>query len=131
MAEGLRDSVNADGPEGGKVYELSNGDIVKAGMMVDVDGNPVYRGVPKQSTLVNQAIGAASARKAIPSAAKTIRISSDVDCWYALGDSTVTVSSTTGAFLPAGIEVIAVGDNTYIAVIQDSVAGNLNIVEMI
>ena len=86
--------------------------------------------IPDPDTVTNLAIGGASARVALPSGADVVRISSDVACYYLLGDSSVTVASNTGVYLPAGVEIIAIGNHTYIAVIQDAAAGNLNIVTM-
>lgn len=59
---------------------------------------------------------------------QTISLRTLNNCYYLLGDSTITVTTDNGILLPAGIEYIAKGINTHIAVIRSSVNGKLVIV---
>lgn len=84
-----------------------------------------------QGVVINIAFTNVSARVEIPLGVRLVTLRSTKNCYYKFGDSSVTVSPTTGALLLSGSEYRKCGDHTYIAVIRDTVDGNLNIVEEI
>lgn len=90
----------------------------------------VRAGLPAPASVVQQAFTATTARKELPSGSERIRIGATEDCYYLLGDVTVEVAANTGVWLPAGIEEIAVGSHTYIAVIRSAANGTLHIVRL-
>lgn len=88
---------------------------------------------PDPDGVVNLAYtGAGTDRIALPANTQAIRLYVSTACWYRLGDISVTVSASNGTFLPAGAveEPICVEDNTYLAIIQDSAAGNANVTKL-
>lgn len=89
-------------------------------------------GIPEPTTVTNQAFTGTAAEKELPTDTQKVRLAVTQDCWYLLGTSSsmTSVTSSTGVWLPAGVEEIAVGFYTYISVIRDAVNGNLNIVRL-
>jgi len=88
-------------------------------------------GIPESSDLVQQAFTGTSANVALPANASRVRLAATEDCYYLLtSSSTDTVSSSTGVWLPAGVEEIGVGNYTYIAVIRDTTSGTLHIARL-
>lgn len=80
--------------------------------------------------VVNLSFSGTSDRAALPThttKVDTIRVAATKDCYFKLGNSTVTVTTNDGVWLPAGVEYTAIANHTYIAAIQDTMAGKLNI----
>lgn len=71
-------------------------------------------------------------REALPTDTQAIRLYVSTSCYYRLGNVSITVSTGNGIFLPGGAveEPIAVGSNTYIAIIRDSVNGDANVTKL-
>lgn len=87
-------------------------------------------GIPFPGTIVQQAFTGTTARATLPTDSARVRIASTQDCYYLLGDSTVEAAAATGVWLPAGVEEIAVGNFTHLAVIRDTTDGKLHIVRL-
>jgi hypothetical protein len=81
------------------------------------------------------AVGAASVTQAAPVSfgVDTVRLCSTAACWVKLGTAPVTADKTTSSYLPANwvqyFSVSGQGKESF-AVIQDSGAGTLSIMEM-
>lgn len=88
---------------------------------------------PDPDGVANRAIGVATANEAFPTDTTMVRLYTSTNCYYRLGNSTVTVTSSNGVFLPSGaIELpIAIKDYTHIAVIRDTADGSLNITKLL
>jgi hypothetical protein len=99
----------------------------KALLPRDVNSVPIQVLSIDYLTSVVGAIGAASARVAVPTTTKIIQISNTQDMWVKFGDNTVTASAAAGSVLfPAGERVIQTPENiTHMAFIQDSTNGNV------
>ena len=101
----------------------------------DESGNPIQ--MIAQGTRQNVAIGATSTRSttAFHGTTNAVQIVATVDCWYAFGDSSVVAAPSgpnLGSYLPAGAVLyqrVEKNVDTHIAVIQDSTAGTLNVME--
>lgn len=77
------------------------------------------------------ATGAASARTAIPSSSggvpRYIRVAARNECYFKLGDSTVTATANDILVQPADSVIIQVSGATHIAYIQGTAAGQINV----
>lgn len=87
-------------------------------------------GIPDPGTVVQQAFTGTTATAVLPTESSRIRLGATEDCYYKLGASTVTVTTANGVWLPAGVETIAVGNYTHIAVIRSSASGTLHIARL-
>lgn len=100
-----------------------------AALTYDKNLNPI-QGALEPKVAQTFALSIASNRIATDFTKKVIKIYSTVDCFYKLGNSTVT-AVTTDHFLPAKtIEYIAVGSNMRLAAILSSGTGTLYLSEM-
>ena len=80
----------------------------------------------------NFATGAASARTAagVGSQTRSVIVSCDQACYYALGDASVTATAS-NTFLPANSEhYIRIRPGQYVAAIQLTTAGTFHVSEM-
>lgn len=86
---------------------------------------------PDTAGAVQGTIGATSARVAIPSGAKIIRVAASQTCFLNFGDSTVEASSG-DMYFPSGVEYFSVESGiTHIAFIEIGAAGGLlNVVKL-
>lgn len=88
---------------------------------------------PDPDGVVNLAYtDAGTDRIQLPVGTQAIRLYVSTSCYYRLGNSSITVSTSNGIFLVGGAteEPIAVDDNTYIVIIRDSSDGNANITRL-
>lgn len=95
-------------------------------------GNPIQGLYPDPDGVATVAIGAASARVALPSDAHIIRIATSQPCYFKFGDGTVAATGTDSLF-PAGSETFRIpAEATHIAVIRDGVVvGTCSITRML
>lgn len=101
----------------------------------DQNGEAIQALSPAPASVASVAIGAASARVALPAgvgAGDIVRVASNNKCFFKFGDNTVAATGTDSLF-PIGTElfVVPVGA-THIAVIQDgAVTGLVTITQMV
>ena len=95
------------------------------------DGNSQPIPVLSQGSVTVALVGATSARTALGTECKAVRISCIEDTYVLFGDSTVVASGVTSIFLPAGsITDWACGDHTHIAYLRFAINGVASIVSM-
>ena len=85
-----------------------------------------------QSTIANNTVTSVSQAHALPSGAKLVDVNVSTDTWYLFGNSSVSVSASTGHFMATGAgRTYDVGDATHIAVIRSSADGRVSVEKLI
>lgn len=97
----------------------------------DQNGSTVQALGPSPTGVATVAIGASSARVALPSNCDVIRVAASNDCYIKFGDVTVAATASDTIF-PKGAELFTIpAGTTYLAVIQlGAVTGNVSITPM-
>lgn len=101
-------------------------------LLKDKWGNPLQALAPDPTGVAVVAIGAVSARVALPADSTVLRVASNQKCYFRFGDAAVAAAGTDSLF-QAGTEIFTVpAGATHIAVIQDgAVTGTMTLTRMV
>ena len=103
---------------------------VDAHLPVDQFGVPIQALAP--STVINTDVDGTTDRSVLTTNSDIVEIATTVDVYLLFGDSSVTVSSSTGQFFPKGSVVYRIpAGATHISYIQAATGGRITITTLV